>query len=166
MEFNDLYCLLRPEVHTLSIGAAKPGDFDAHLAALGKWENAAPVVAEIDARLRSEMARTLGTDWLARWDEGLPEWDAIPGGVNVWEILRLSNYAKALDFVEFGKMRYNLLGQADHWFPGHPAGDFDEGALRAAVAANPFADRIPGLLREAHALLHDQPVERLSKSGN
>jgi len=166
MEFNDLYCLLRPEVHTLSIGAARPGDFDAHLAALEKWDAAAELVPRIDGRLREEMARTLGADWLARWEQGLPEWDAVPGGVNVWEILRLANYAKSLDLVEFGRMRYNLLGQAEHWFPGFPAGEFDEAAVRAAVAASPFAAEIPARLREAHALLFDRPVERLSKSGD
>jgi predicted aldo/keto reductase-like oxidoreductase len=31
MQFNDLYCLRRPEVHTLSIGAARPADFDEHV---------------------------------------------------------------------------------------------------------------------------------------
>jgi uncharacterized protein len=29
--FNDLFCLARPEVHTLSIGAARPTDFDEHV---------------------------------------------------------------------------------------------------------------------------------------
>jgi hypothetical protein len=32
------------------------------------------------------------------------------------------------------------------------------------LAGSPFADRIPGVLAEAHALLWDKPVERLSKS--
>src|SRR5258708_692513 len=38
MQFNDLYCLARPEVHTLSCGAAKPTDFDAHVAALADYD--------------------------------------------------------------------------------------------------------------------------------
>ncbi len=164
MEFNDLYCLLRPEVHTLSLGAARPEDFDAHLEALGKLAGAAPLVSEIDARLRAELRRTLGADWVARWDEGIPDWNHVPGDVNIWEILRLANYAKALDLVDFGKMRYNLLGQADHWFPGKNAAEFDDAGIRAAVSRNPFAHRIPGALREAHALLFDRPVGRLGKS--
>jgi len=31
MVFNDLYCLGRKEVHTLSCGVNKPGDFDEHV---------------------------------------------------------------------------------------------------------------------------------------
>ncbi|MCX7007432.1 MAG: aldo/keto reductase, partial [Kiritimatiellaeota bacterium] len=34
MAFNDLFCLARPEVHTLSIGAARPSDYDEHVTAL------------------------------------------------------------------------------------------------------------------------------------
>jgi len=29
--FNDLFCLSHPQVHTLSVGAARPSDFDEHL---------------------------------------------------------------------------------------------------------------------------------------
>ena len=35
MQFNDLYCLARGQVHTLSCGASRPGDFDEHVRALG-----------------------------------------------------------------------------------------------------------------------------------
>ena len=159
MQFNDLYCLARPEVHTLSIGVARPSDFDEHVAALESKVDIRP----IEARLRAEMERVLGADWCARWSEGIPEHTQIPGDINVSEILRLWTYAKSLDLVPWGKMRYNLLGNAGHWFPGQMAKDFDDAKIRQACAASPFADRIPGILRETHALLYDTPKQRLSQ---
>lgn len=164
MVFNDLFCLRRPEIHTLSLGVSRPEDFDEHLRALSLLDRAEEIVPPIEGRLRAVMEDTLGADWCADWQKGLPAWEKIPGEVNVWEILRLWNFAKALDMVEFGKMRYNLLGNAGHWFPGKNAGEMDATAIARAVQESPFAERIPDTLREAHALLWDKPVERLSKS--
>jgi predicted aldo/keto reductase-like oxidoreductase len=163
MQFNDLYCLARPEVHTLSIGAAQPTDFDEHIAALAYLDRAAAAVAPIEARLRAEMERVLGADWCARWAESLPEHTAVPGDINISEILRLWTFANSLDLVPWGKMRYNLLGNAGHWFPGQMAREFDDQKMRQVCAANPFADRIPGILRAAHQLLFDTPKQRLSQ---
>jgi predicted aldo/keto reductase-like oxidoreductase len=160
MQFNDLYCLARPEVHTLSIGASKPADFDEHVAALASREPIAP----IEARLRAEMERVLGADWCESWHEGIPDYTEIPGRINVIEILRLWMFAKSLGLVEWGKMRYNLLGgNGGHWFPGEMAGKFDDARLVAALARNPFAARVPAILREAHALLYAEPQKRLSQ---
>lgn len=164
MIFNDLFCLLRPEIHTLSLGVSKPGDFDEHIRALSLFDQAPEIVATIEARLHEAMEEALGHEWFTRWAEGLPAWEQTPGEVNVWEILRLWNFATALDMTEFGKMRYNLLGNGGHWFGGKNAAEFDEAAMLQAVAASPFAARIPGILREANRLLLDKPVERLSKS--
>lgn len=162
MQFNDLYCLARPEVHTLSIGASRPTDFDEHVAALKNYDEQTALALRIARRLDEEMVRVLGADWWQHWHEDLPAWTEMPGQVNVQEIVRLWNFAKGLDLVEFARMRYNLLGQGDHWFPGLNAAQFSRAEILAALGDYRFADRIPDILSEAHAWFHQAPKQRLS----
>ena len=103
VKIYDLYCINRPEVHTLSCGAAKPSDFDEHIAALQHYDNIEAVIDPIERSLRSEMETVLGSDWCKHWTKGLPNYLDVPGQVNITEILRLWTYAKSLDKYD---MRY------------------------------------------------------------
>ncbi|MCB2154579.1 aldo/keto reductase [bacterium] len=163
--FNDLFCLSHPEVHTLSIGAAKPGDFDLHVEAIENWwDKRDEIVAPVEEALRAEIAKTFDSDYLENFEKGVPEFRHLPGDTNVQIILWLHMLAKSFDLEEYGKMRYNLLGNAGHWFPGTNAADFDEAAMREALRDTADPERIIRTLHEAHEMLVRDPVKRLSES--
>ncbi len=158
MVFNNLWCLSHPEVHTLSIGAARPSDFDEHLKMLPLLGDAVSIIAPVAQRLDAAIRTAVGDDFAARWRDGLREWDTLPGQINVRRIVWLYNIARAYDMLEFAQERYAAMSPDDHWVPGARAENFDERALAAALPDWPFRDRTGPLLRAAHAMLHDPNV--------
>ena len=160
MVFNGLFCLSRPEVHTLSCGAATPEDFAIHLEMVELLDQANELLPPIVARLEEALISTFGEKWARTWDQHLPSWDETPGEINIPIILRLRNLALAYDMVEYGKMRYNLLGNGGHWFPGEQSGNLASADISPAIAHSPHAASIPSALEEAHALLQGEEKKR------
>ena len=162
--FNDLFCLRRPEVHTLSLGAARPSDYDEHIEALKYYDRIEETVAPIEARFNETMQAALGADWWPSYAEGLPWYSEVPGELNLQYILRLWSLAKGMDMVEYGKYRYGMIegGDGGNWMGGTPAVDFDEAAILRMVAGHSNRARILPALREAHALFCGKKKQRLS----
>ena len=163
--FNDLFCLSAPGIHTISVGAARPEDFDRHLEAIRLLPEAAALLPPIVARLEQARDQALGPEWLGSWQQGLPAWQDTPGQINLPVLLWLHNLVEAWHLQSYARSRYGLLGAASHWFPGANADGLDQGVseaqLRQALAASPWADQIPGLLRQLRDRVGGAPGKRL-----
>lgn len=163
MVFNDLFCLSHSQVHTLSIGASRPTDFDEHLKTLDLLDRTSEILPPIIERLENAAISVLGEDWFKTWHVGLPTPEETPGNISIHTILWLRNLAIAYDMFEYGKMRYNLLGNASHWFPGEKAENIDRLDFNPCLSRSPHREKIPQYLAEAHDLLVSSEVKRLSQ---
>ncbi|MFN7898237.1 MAG: aldo/keto reductase [Synechococcaceae cyanobacterium] len=165
--FNDLFCLSAPGVHTLSVGAARPEDLDLHLEAVALLPRAQELLPPILERLDQARRHSLGEAWLASWDRGLPDWTATPGGINLPVLLWLHGLLQAFDLEGYARARYGLLGNGGHWFPGNNADALDaevsEGELLAVLSDSPWAERIPGILRQLRQRVGGEAVQRLQQ---
>lgn len=169
MTFNDLYCLVRNEIHTLSVGAARPSDFKEHLDALPLLSDAHKHIDPVIKRLQSRYNEVVEPELREPFNLGLPPLADMPGNINVGRIVQLRNLVKAFDMIEYGQMRYNLLGNAADWFPGKNASP--ENLEQARPQLQQLFNRLPSghllmaVIEEAHELLFKAPEKRLSESG-
>jgi predicted aldo/keto reductase-like oxidoreductase len=165
IELNQRWLLSQPEVHTLSVGAARPEEFEAHLPGVSR--DGALSGDELEALARLDAALSgLGATYCSFCHECLP----CPEDVHIPEILRLRNLALAYDMVEFGRFRYGLfqrrdpdtgerVGGAGHWFSGAQA----EFCTRCneCLPRCPLDLPIPDLLDEVHGILSGRAGKRL-----
>jgi hypothetical protein len=156
-----LWCLSHPEIHTLSLGAARPSDFDEHLQVLDLLPKASSVLPPIVEKLEAAYRDALGESFAIRWFEGLREWNELPGQINVKRILWLRNLVIAYDLLDFAQERYMVMSPNDVWVPGDRAADFDDAEMTAALPDSPFREQIPAMLHDAHARLFNPKVKLL-----
>ena len=110
------------------------------------------------------MVAAVGSKMSSYEGDDLPAWHESPGYMNLPVILWLRKLALSYDMLDYARMRYNLLGNGGHWFPGLNAANVDKQILEEACAKSAFADKLPDLLRETHALLFEEPQKRLSQN--
>ena len=151
MAFNDLFCLARPEIGTISVGAARPTDFDAHVQAVSRLDRDGVLLQEIDCRCRQAMQAATGH---AR-PEGLwpllPPWDLTPGLINIPFILWLYNLARGWGLAAYARKRYAHLGRDVKWVPGNNAASVRQHDLgRIAEKAGLGEGQLVSLLEDAH----------------
>ncbi|MGB3691310.1 MAG: hypothetical protein WA865_07020 [Spirulinaceae cyanobacterium] len=127
-------------------------------------EQAEEILSPILERLQKEAIAVLGEEWVRSWYVDLPDFTQAPGQVNIPVILWLRNLALAYDMVDYGKMRYNLLGNGGHWCPGQKAEQLSGLDLSSCLKNSPHAAKIPALLAEVEEILGGGEIKRLSQS--
>ncbi|MBT8347185.1 MAG: aldo/keto reductase [Desulfofustis sp.] len=155
MLFNDLYCLDKKGVCTVSVGASEPHHFDEHLKVLPFLESGDRTAFQAaDARLRAAMDEISGHERPDHHWHSFPGWDSAPGNVNIKMTLWLANLYRAWDMKNFARERYAMLNRGSSWVQGNDGAkaadlDFSETMKPSELSA----DRLKQLLIEAHALL-------------
>ena len=157
MQFNDLFCLEQPEIHTISLGAAQPADLEAHLEILPLIGSGDDQVNNVLAKWQGAMAEATG---LARpdgeWDK-FPPWDKTPGYINIQFVLWLYNLARGWDMVEFGRGRYQKLGLEMPWVPGNNGAHAKDYKLQEIAAKAGYQEQqLQDLLSAADSLLGEK----------
>lgn len=151
---NDRFLLSDPRIHTLSLGASHPHEFQEHSLT---WDNIQPLRTDEQAVIErlNQQFWTLGSDRCAQCFQCLP----CPQGINIPEVLRLRNLAVAFEMVEFGKYRYKMFENAGHWFPGTKANKCND--CGDCLPRCPEKLDIPKLLRDTHDRLYTHEGRRL-----
>ncbi len=158
LEFGYRFLLQDPRIHTLSLGAETPIQIHQALQSLehiGDPPQDGFDLEAIEFRLRETAQQQLDTDRCAQCYACLP----CPVSIHIPEILRLRNLGIAYDMVEYGQYRYNMLGQAGHWFPGKKGDQCTE--CGECLPRCPEDLSIPRLLFDTHERFNRSPLRRL-----
>ena len=147
--------LLAAGISTLTVGAQSAADLK-----LARSLAASDGPLELEeqralAHLHQQRENRLGPDLCGQCRACLP----CPNDVPIPELLRLRNLAHGHDLMEFAGERYNLIGQAGHWWEQVDASQCD--SCGDCLPRCPHQLAIPDLLAETHRMLAAAPRRRL-----
>ncbi len=146
IQWNARFCLRLPSVHTLSFGMNDP----AHFAEMrGIFPTSVPLSAA-DIAIQSKLDARLEIDPISAYDGY--ELGSDPSGINIPEVLRFRRMLKCYDMLDFGKYRYNMFQEKDHWFPGKYA--TPENVALVDTSRVPPGIPLQQMLAETHEALY------------
>jgi len=147
--------LLARGISTLTVGAARPADLDLAAALATASQALSPEEELALERLQARGQERLGDDWCGQCQACLP----CPREVPIPSLLRLRQLAIGHGMEAFSRERYNLIGQAGHWWE-----QVDARACQRCGDCLPRCPRhlpIPDLLEDCHRRLVAAPRRRL-----
>ena len=147
--------LLAAGISTLTVGARSAADLKL---ARSLAASDGPLDREelrVLAHLQRQRELRLGPDLCGQCRACLP----CPNDVPIPELLRLRNLAHGHDLMEFTGERYNLIGQAGHWWETVDASSCS--SCGDCLPRCPHQLPIPDLLADTHRLLAAAPRRRL-----
>lgn len=148
VQWNARFCLSHPEIHTLSFGLAGAGAFD-------QIDDIFPTSVPLspdDAKIKENLDSQESVDKYAGFDGYSMAND--PSGINIPEILRFRKMWKCYDMLDFGKYRYNMFQEKDHWFPGlYPN---EENLKDIDLSKCPEEIPVVDLIKETHKALYNE----------
>jgi len=146
IQWNAQFCLQNPAVHTLSFGMTEAVHFEEMKGIFPftmPWQETAQ-------KIKLKLDSFILHDPYSGYDGFDLQND--PSGINIPAVLRLRKLWKCYDMKVYGKYRYKIFQQKDHWFPGRYAND--ENISKIDLSKVPKNIPLKEMLTETHRELH------------